>query len=172
MIFFFQSRICTQGPRDVASSVAQMALRHTGEKKTINLDGKEIVSTVQDTLNVIHQDLLAAARTRLSEGTYSVSTYADMKSRILASNTRDSENENETIISNDATTNEKTKIKAGFYLVPWCCNRENEAFIKEDCKATIRCYPLELNKNAPENGVKCFYSGEQATHMAIFARAF
>ena len=82
MIFFFQSRICTQGPRDVASSVAQMALRHTGEKKTINLDGKEIVSTVRDTLNVIHQDLLAAARTRLSEGTYSVSTYADMKSQI------------------------------------------------------------------------------------------
>ena len=158
----------------MASSVAQIALRHTGEKKTINLDEKEIVNTVRDTLNTIHQDLLTAARTRLSEGTYAVSTYADMKSRIMASNTRDSESENEVIINDndDAISNDKIKVKAGFYLVPWSCNRDNEAFIKDDCKATIRCYPLELNKTPPENGVKCFYSGEQATHMAIFARAF
>ena len=156
----------------MTNKVAQMALRHTGEKKTITLETDEIVSTVRSTLNIIHQDLLVAAKKRLSDGTYTVSTYAEMKTRILASNTRDSENENEIIVDENSSNSEKIKPSAGFYLVPWKCNRENEQFIKEDCKATIRCYPLELNKNQPENGVKCFYSGEQATHMAIFARAF
>lgn len=64
------------------------------------------------------------------------------------------------------------KSKAGFYLVPWKCDAKNEAAIKEDCKATIRCYPFLHNSKAPSAGTKCFYSGEQATHMALFARAF
>ena len=45
---------------------------------------------------------------------------------------------------------------AGFYLVPWRCNDENEEFIKGDCKATIRCYPFEHNQKPPKDGVKCF----------------
>jgi prolyl-tRNA synthetase len=147
-----------------------MAVRHTGEKSTITLTEGDIVSTVRSTLNKIHTELLEAARTRLSDGTYDVVTYADMKARIIASNTRDSENENEILESDQGDS--ASRAKAGFYLVPWKCDRENEAFIKDDCKATIRCYPLDLNKTPPENGVKCFYSGEQATHMAIFARAF
>lgn len=147
-----------------------MAVRHTGEKSKIALAEADVVSTVRATLSTIHTELLEAARTRLSDGTYDVVTYADMKARITASNTRDSENENE--ILDSEKSNNVNKAKAGFYLVPWKCDRENEAFIKDDCKATIRCYPLDLNKTPPENGVKCFYSGDQATHMAIFARAF
>eukprot|EP00596_Hydrurales_sp_CCMP1899_P008436 CAMPEP_0119039766 /NCGR_PEP_ID=MMETSP1177-20130426/9414_1 /TAXON_ID=2985 /ORGANISM="Ochromonas sp, Strain CCMP1899" /LENGTH=623 /DNA_ID=CAMNT_0007004031 /DNA_START=257 /DNA_END=2128 /DNA_ORIENTATION=- len=156
------------GPRDLSSSVAQMALRHTGAKSTIPLDSTEIVSTVRATLETMHKDLLTAAKLRLSEGTYTVSTYADMKLMVQQSNKKDSENENEVELSDD-----KVEVrKAGFYLVPWKCDRTNEAFIKEDCKATIRCYPLALNNVPPAEGVKCFYSGDQATHMAIFARAF
>lgn len=60
----------------------------------------------------------------------------------------------------------------GFYLVSWKDDAKNEAAIKEDCKATIRCYPLELNTPEMLAGRKCFYSGEPATHIALFARAF
>ena len=60
--------------------------------------------------------------------------------------------------------------RAGFFLVPWKCDAANEQAIKEDCKATIRCYPLEGQEEAAAKA--CFYSGEPATHMAIFARAF
>ena len=56
--------------------------------------------------------------------------------------------------------------------VPWKCDAANEEAIKTECKATIRCYPLALNELPPSPGTKCFYSGDQATHMAIFARAF
>ena len=60
----------------------------------------------------------------------------------------------------------------GLYLVPWKCNAENENKIKEECKATIRCYPFDVNKAGLHKGQKCFYSGEDATHMGLFGRAF
>ena len=61
---------------------------------------------------------------------------------------------------------------SGLYLVPWKCDAENEDKIKEECKATIRCYPLDHNKEGDVEGKSCFYSGEPATHMALFGRAF
>lgn len=61
---------------------------------------------------------------------------------------------------------------AGLYLVPWKCNAENENVIKTECKATIRCYPLAENEAGIYKGKKCFYSGDDATHMALFGRAF
>jgi prolyl-tRNA synthetase len=107
------------GPRDLSSSVAQMALRHTGLKSTIPLDNTDIVSTVRATLETMHKELLTAAQQRLSEGTYTVSTYADMKLMVQQSNRKDSENENEVELSDD-----KIEVrKAGFYLVPWKCDR-------------------------------------------------
>ena len=39
-------------------------------------------------------------------------------------------------------------------------------------QATIRCFPLAENEGADLTGQKCFYSGEPATHIALFARAF
>ncbi len=46
--------------------------------------------------------------------------------------------------------------------------------MKEECKATIRCYPTKENEGKEEaiGKMKCFYSGEKATHMALFARAY
>jgi prolyl-tRNA synthetase len=58
----------------------------------------------------------------------------------------------------------------GFFLVPWKCDSANEEAIKEATRATVRCYPLDLQREA--EGKMCFYSGDPATHMAIFARAF
>jgi prolyl-tRNA synthetase len=58
----------------------------------------------------------------------------------------------------------------GFFLVPWADDADNEAAIKADCRATIRCYPIEGQEAAA--GATCFYSGRPATHMALFARAY
>ena len=44
--------------------------------------------------------------------------------------------------------------------------------IKEECKATIRCYPVDVNEMKMFEGKKCFYSGEDADKMALFGRAF
>ena len=135
------------GARDLASNNAQFAFRHTGIKTSKSLDPQNFYEEVESALKEIHNEMFSAASDRLRKKTFRVSSYADMKSMI-----------------------EEGGENAGFYLVPWKCNAENEAFIKEDCKATIRCYPLEWNFAPPNE--KCFFSGQDATHMAIFARAF
>ena len=56
--------------------------------------------------------------------------------------------------------------QAGFYLVPWHDDADKEREIKDDCKATIRCFPLDAQDDL--EGKTCFYSGRPATHMAIF----
>ena len=60
----------------------------------------------------------------------------------------------------------------GFFLVPWHADDANEDAIKDETKATIRCYPLDEQTEENLAGASCFYSGKPATHMAIFARAF
>ena len=62
-----------------------------------------------------------------------------------------------------------------FFVAPWSESDDAEAAIKADCKATVRCYPVADDvpsqfRLAP--GDKCFYTGEPATTLAVFARAF
>ena len=141
------------GPKDLAKQSAVMAVRHSGTKQTIDVTTTDsFVCTVRDALDTMHNELLKKAKTHLTEHTFPLTSYQEMKDMLLAAET--------------------DKCKAGFYLVPWKCDAANEAVIKEECKATIRCYPFEHNQLPPAPGMKCFYSQEQATHMALFARAF
>lgn len=131
-----------------------MAVRHTGIKSSVAMaDLSAFVVDVRETLKTIHSELLESARGKLKAQTFPLQSYEEMK----------------TMIAQAADGNRE---KAGFYLVPWKCNAANEDAIKEDCKATIRCYPLDLNSQPMPADAKCFYSKEAATHWAIFARAF
>ena len=148
------------GPRDMAKGAAMMAVRtggggggDAGKVSVPAADSAAMVKTVRQALSDYHNGLLDAARNRVQANTHRIDSYSRMKEMIKA--------------AADGDTSQ-----AGFYLVPWKCDATNEDAIKEDCKATIRCYPFEHNNAAPASGVKCFYSGEQATHMALFARAF
>ncbi len=140
------------GPRDVESNVATVVSRHDGVKRSISA-GDDFVKTIENAMATMHEDLLNAASERLASKTLKPQSYGEMKDMLEKAGNGDLDS-------------------AGFYLVPWKCNEENEEFIKGDCKATIRCYPFEHNKGPPADGMTCFYSGEQATHMAIFARNF
>lgn len=138
------------GARDLEKQVATIASRIGSTKSTLSItDITLFAANTAQQLDEVHDGLLNAAKQRLEQRTYSPKDYNAMKAMMEAGGDQ-----------------------AGFYLVPWKCDRNNEAAIKEDCKATIRCYPLTRNEQPPATGVKCFYSGEQATHMAIFARAF
>jgi prolyl-tRNA synthetase len=139
------------GPKDVQNDCAVMAVRHTGEKSSISTK-EAIAETVRDALRNIHDELLVTAKARLQAKTYRVHSYQELREKIERANAGETS-------------------QAGFYQVAWKCDAANEARIKEECKATIRCYPLDLNEKPPVSE-KCFYSGDQATHIAIFARAF
>ena len=58
----------------------------------------------------------------------------------------------------------------GLFLVPWHCDAEKEEQVKKETQATIRCYPFAEQHRV--EGKKCFMTGRDATHMALFARAF
>lgn len=58
--------------------------------------------------------------------------------------------------------------KKGFAKVMWKNNAENEAKIKELTGATIRVIPFAQE----DLGDTCFYSGEKADNMVIFAKAY
>jgi prolyl-tRNA synthetase len=148
------------GARDLQKSAAVMAVRHTGSKMDVDISSAGgFAQTVRAQLDKMHEELLAAARQRLVSRTVRVDSYEEMRAMLTKHDHRGEENASD-------------QVRAAFFLAPWKCDAANEAAIKEDCKATIRCYPFASNVHAPAPGVKCFYSGDQATHMALFARAF
>ena len=105
---------------------------------------RAIATIVESPWDLKGGELLETARSRREANTYSSDSYEDFKKRLSAD--------------------------GGWYLVPWADNAENEAAIKAETKATIRCYPLDAQDQV--NGKVCFYSGQPATHMALFARAY
>ena len=184
------------GLRDITGNAVITAIRYNQTKGSVQLYKDRFVDKIRQILYDIHEGLYARAVERLETRTYRLDSYEEMKRIIqatdMASTGRSmvgSEGEEvppattaSVTDSNEVKSASEIDIKdsgsgtsvkeAGFYLVPWAENAENEAAIKADCKATIRCYPFDHNRSAPEEGVKCFYSGLQATHMALFARAF
>ena len=140
------------GPRDVKNEVCVFKWRNWKEnKETVKLD--EAVDSVVSGMEQYQEFLLDQAKDRLSAGVRLDATYGEMKD----------------VLVND----EAGKFPgAGLFLVPWKCNAENEAKIKEECKATLRCYPTDVNDMKMFEGKKCFFSGEDADRMALFGRAF
>ncbi|RLC90703.1 MAG: proline--tRNA ligase [Chloroflexi bacterium] len=59
-------------------------------------------------------------------------------------------------------------VQHGFARAWWAGDSEDEARLKDETKATIRCIPLEQ----PGGSGDCFYTGREATEVAIFGRAY
>ena len=75
----------------------------------------------------------------------------------------------------DANTHEpksyaefKAIVEDGFARAWWCGERQCEAEIKEETKATTRCIPLEQ----PGGSGVCIHCGKPAQEVAIFAKAY
>ena len=60
------------------------------------------------------------------------------------------------------------EIHGGFAKSHWCGSPECEEKIKEDLKVTIRCIPIDDDK---ETG-KCIYCGEESNKRVVFAKAY
>jgi len=131
------------GPRDVANNSVFCKRRIGGDKFGIEVDDG-FAERVTSELDAIQGELLARATQARDARTYTIDSYEDMKAQM--------------------------EKEPGFYLVAWHDDEVTEREIKDDCKATIRCFPMDCQDQA--EGKKCFYSGRPATHMAIFARAY
>jgi len=161
------------GPRDAKNNQCIIARRfgafpHDDDdtqpltKNIFSLDAgpEAFADEMVQLLESMQSELFQAAQTKLYHNTHRIDSYEDMKAKLLAAPSNNDENH-----SGDTDGD-----IPGFFLVPWYDDAENEALIKADCKATIRCFPFDSQHLA--EGLNCFYSGRPATHMAIFARAF
>jgi len=131
------------GPRDVEKDQVVLARRDVPGR-----DGKSFVSregldqAVGDLLEQIHDAMFARALAFREEHTHRVESYEAFK-QVL-------------------------EDEGGFLRVHWAGTGEDEDRIKEETKATLRCFPLD----APEGRGRCFYTGEETDRIAIFGRAY
>jgi prolyl-tRNA synthetase len=128
------------GPRDLENGTVELARRDTKEKQTVNIEGIE--SIIEDTLELIQQNIYKKAKDFRTENTYKIDTYEEFKSQL--------------------------ETTGGFISAHWDGTAETEEKIKEETKATIRCIPLD-SENEPGN---CIYSGKPSKKRVLFAKAY
>lgn len=130
----------TLGIRDIENAVAEVARRDTKEKNVIALDN--LTEHVAGLMEEIQQNIYNKAKAYRDEHI----TKAD-------------------------SWDEFVKLldeKGGFISAHWDGTAETETEIKEKSKATIRCIPLE---NQKEDG-KCILTGKPSEQRVLFARAY
>ena len=132
------------GPRDVAGKSVMACRRDVPGK-----DGKSIVALplathIRELLGSIQTSMLDTARSFRDAHLHEAASYDDLKR-----------------IAED-----------GWALIYHCGTRECEDKIKEETKATSRCFPLDLNAEWSPPGKTCAVCGKPAFGKAYFARAY
>jgi prolyl-tRNA synthetase len=115
----------------------------------------------------VQRSLLQRARSRLESNTFEIDSYETMKTELWALDKKSKGGEGR---GGKLGDDGQYIPQFRFYRAPWADDAANEAAIQEECKATIRCYPL--TEQHAVVGKQCFYSGRPATHIALFARAY
>ena len=132
------------GPRDLDANQAVLARRDTGTKKTVSLDA--IGEEVEELLQLMQQDMLAAARDRREKNSIRGGITYDRFKEVMEG-------------------------QGAFVYAGWCGSAACEATIKEETKATIRCLPDEEFQSA-EPATTCLHCGQASTSEALWARAY
>ncbi|MBP8717592.1 MAG: proline--tRNA ligase [Candidatus Atribacteria bacterium] len=128
------------GPRDLAHNQVIAVRRDKGNK--VIIPENELVSTMERWMTEIQNNLYMQAKSRLEENIRFCENYDQFK-EIMAE-------------------------KRGFIKAYWCGNEKCEEEIKRDTKATIRCIPLDENR---EKG-KCIFCGAESSSLVYFGRAY
>ncbi len=129
------------GPRDIENDQVMLARRDIpgrDGKTAVPLDGLE--DAVPQKLDEIQDAIYQRALDFRENHTWDVDTYAELKE----------------------------VVQEGFARAWWAGDSEDEARLKEETKATVRCIPLEQ----PGGKGKCIYTGKSASEIAIFGRAY
>ena len=129
------------GPRDVQKNSVFCAKRTGGKKFALEVN-EHLETHTRVVLNSIQSELYERACKYRAEKTFRITEYSELKEKLPS---------------------------GGFFLAPWKKNSARERSIKEDCKATIRCYPIDEHL---DDGALCFYSKEPADCVALFAKSY
>lgn len=128
------------GARDLEKNEVEVARRDTKEKMNVSRDG--IGQYVKDLLDDIQDNLLSRAKDFRAQRTSEAKNMEEFQSIL--------------------------DTKGGFILAHWDGTTETELAIKEQTKATLRCIPIDGEK---EEGV-CVFSGKKSSQKVLFAKAY
>ncbi len=127
------------GPKDIEKKQAVVVRRNRGDKSQVALD--ELVGSVVKHLADMQTMLYEAALKRRTEGSVFVEKYDDFVVAIE---------------------------KGQLVYAPWAGTTDDEAQIKAETKATIRCIPFA----SPYKGGTCIRTGVQTKVIAVFAKSY
>lgn len=133
------------GPRDVAGKSVMACRRDVPGKEaktSMTVDG--LAPRIRTLLDEIQAAMLASAKAFRAEHLREADSYDDLKKI----------------------------VEDGWALIYHCGTRECEDKIKEETKATSRCFPLDLNPEWGPKGKVCAVCGKPAFGRAYFARAY
>ena len=128
------------GPKDIEKGTVELARRDNLTKSFIPQD--DLASHVKNLLSEIQSNLFDRALAFRDSHITVCDSYTDFK-KVLDS-------------------------KGGFISAHWDGTEETEMKIKQETKATIRCIPIDTEK---EEG-KCIYSGDPSSQRVLFAKAY
>jgi prolyl-tRNA synthetase len=128
------------GPRDLENKTVEVARRDTLEKQVYPAEGIEDV--IEGLLDEIQENIYRKAVDFKDKNTRVAGSYDEFKEIIETS--------------------------GGFVLAHWDGTRETEEKINLETKATIRCIPLDSNKQPG----KCIVTGMPSAQMVLFAKAY
>lgn len=128
------------GPKDLENKTFEIARRDTLSKEVVSQDG--IVQYINNLLKTIQTNLFDKAKFYRDNHITNVESFEEFK--------------------------EVLETKGGFLAAHWDGTPETEEKIKELTKATIRCIPLDQEK---EEG-SCILTGQKSNGRVLFAKAY
>ena len=135
------------GPRDIKDNKVFVGRRD--QPKSQGMDRAEFINGVTDVLDQIQQGLYDRALEMRKQNTCNIDSLDDFKAYFQAKN------------------ESKPEIHGGFAMCHFVDCPEVDQICK-DLKVTIRCIPLEGEK---ETGT-CIFTGQQSQGRAVFAKAY
>lgn len=128
------------GPRDIENNTVELARRDTLEKATYPAEG--IAEKIKSLLEEIQLNIYKKAVGFKNDNTVKTDSYDEFREII--------------------------DTRGGFVLAHWDGTKETEEKINNETKATIRCLPLNSEK---EQG-SCMVTGKPSAQRVIFAKAY
>ncbi len=128
------------GNRDLENGTIEIARRDTLEKESVAMD--TVLERIEVLLEEIQTAIFQKAKKHQEEHVTLVDTYEDFKKQL--------------------------EEKGGFFAAHWDGTKATEDKIKEETKATIRCIPIDREK---EQG-SCMVTGKPSAYRVLFAKAY
>ena len=138
------------GPRDIAQNSVFVGRRDKGPREKESIPRDHFVETMVSMLDEIQENLFDRASRFREEHTIEIDSKEDFYSFFTPRNPK------------------KPEIHGGFALAHWCGSAKCEEKIKTDLSVTIRCIPL----NAEKDPGRCIACGEKSPRRVVFAKAY